>query len=292
MRVLITGASGFVGGRLKTVLRSRGHQVLTLGRGASGDFDWSEEGLERGVATADTLVHLAGENLFHRRWSAEQKERIRSSRVETTSRLAKLAGEKAPKRLVSASAVGYYGARDDAETLDETAPAGDDFLAGVCRDWEAATSAASTAGCPTALVRFGVVLGPDGGALAKMLPPFRLGLGGPLGSGRQTVSWIHLDDVASLLAFLVERPDLEGPFNATAPGPVTMKQLSAALGRALRRPAFLPVPGIALKLALGEVADILLTGQRVVPKRALEAGFVFAYPEIEKALEEIVGKGQ
>jgi uncharacterized protein (TIGR01777 family) len=287
MRVLVTGATGFVGSRLVETLRSDGHRVVTVSRGAKGDYDWSEEGLERGVGAADSIVHLAGENLFGRRWSESQKEVLRKSRVDSTLRLATLAAEKGVGVLISASAVGVYGPHGD-EALDESSSLGSDFLAAVCREWEAALRPAVESDTRVSIVRIGVVLGPNGGALQKMLLPFRLGIGGPVGTGRQVVSWIHLDDLVAMIVWLLENGEQSGVFNATAPQPVTMNQWASSLGRTLHRPALLPVPGFVLKLALGEVADVLLTGQRVLPRRASEAGFEFRYPEMSAALEEIL----
>lgn len=291
MKVLLTGATGFVGRRLSDLLRGKGHEVLPVSRSPGAAFDWSGEGLQRGVAAADAIVHLAGENLFARRWSARQKEVLRKSRVDTTLRLARLAAEHDTKVFVSASAVGRYGPSDDRE-LDESSPRGSDFLADLCTQWEDATEAAVEVGVRTAIVRIGVVLGKDGGALAKMLFPFRLGLGGPLGSGAQWMSWIHLDDLCSLIVFLLENDGAAGPFNATAPNPVTMRTLARTLGRVLHRPAFLPAPAPMVRLALGEVADVLLTGQRVLPRRALAAGFSFRHPELEAALRDLLERHQ
>jgi len=287
MKVLVTGATGFVGSRLIPRLRAAGHQVLTVSRGVEGDYDWSPESLEKGVGVADGIVHLAGENLFGKRWNPTQKKVLVSSRVETTRQLAELAAEKGVRSFISASAIGYYGPRDDV-SVDETGAKGDDFLAGLCGQWEAAVEPAREAGLAVAIVRIGVVLGLGGGALQKMLPPFRLGLGGPLGSGRQIVSWIHIDDLVDLFVFLLAQPHAEGVFNGTAPNPVTMRDLSRALGRSLHRPALFPVPGFLLKLALGEVADVLLTGQTVEPSRALEAGFEFRHETIGEALDDLL----
>lgn len=289
MKVLLTGATGFVGSRLRERLELAGHEVLPVSRRPGRGYDWSEGSLREGVAAADAVVHLAGENLFGKRWTAEQKERIRASRVDTTERLARLVAERRPTCFVSASAVGYYGP-SDVPGLDEHAPPGDDFLAGVCRDWEAAAEAAIESGVRTARVRIGVVLGPDGGALAQLLPIFRLGVGGPVGSGRQGFSWVHREDLCSLFLFLLENERAQGAFNATAPEPVTMKDFARTLGRVLHRPAVLPVPGFALKLALGEVADVLLTGQHVLPRRAREIGFEFRFPELEGALRDVLDR--
>jgi hypothetical protein len=289
MKVLMTGASGFVGSHLSTRLRAAGHQVLPVSRRpAAGGYDWSDASLARGVREADAVIHLAGENLFDRRWTSKQKEVLRSSRTQPTTMLAKLVAARKPSCLLSSSAVGYYGASQDAHFV-ETSPRGQGFLADLCGEWEAATSAAADAGVRTAIVRTGVALGRGGGALGKMLLPFKLGLGGPLGSGRQWMSWIHIDDLAALFQFLLENPGASGPFNATAPQPVTMRTFARSLGRALHRPAIFPVPGPMLKLALGEVADVLLTGQYVEPARARDAGFTFGFAGIDAALRDVVG---
>ena len=289
MKVLLTGATGFVGTHLTRKLHAAGHEVLPVSRTGGAGFDWSEESLRRGVEQADAIVNLAGENLFTKRWNARQKQVLWSSRVEGTTRLARLAAQLGSNCLLSASAVGWYGPSDDRE-LDEHSPRGSDFLAELCLDWEAATNAAVEAGVRTAIVRIGVVLGNGGGALARMLPPFRLGLGGPLGHGRQWVSWIHVEDLCGLIVFLLENERASGVFNATAPEPVTMKELARTLAAVLHRPSLFPVPAPVLKLALGEVSSILLTGQRVKPGRALEAGYRFAYPELEGALRQITAR--
>lgn len=287
MKVLLTGASGFVGSHLSKRLEAAGHRVLPVSRSPGHGYDWSEASLARGVQEADAVIHLAGENLFAKRWSAKQKEVLRASRTEGTSKLAALVAARKPACFISTSAIGYYGPSTSAQ-FHEDSPQGQDFLAGLCGEWEAATAAARNAGVRTAIVRIGVVLGKGGGALEKMLPPFKLGLGGPLGNGRQWVSWVHLDDLTSLFLFLLENPTARGVFNATAPNPVSMKELAKALGRALHRPAIFPVPGPILKLALGEVADILLTGQNVEARRTREAGFQFQFTTIDSALSKIV----
>jgi uncharacterized protein (TIGR01777 family) len=290
MKVLLTGASGFIGSHLSKRLVAAGHQVFPVSRRATSDggsFDWSDASLARGVQQADAVVHLAGENLFDKRWTARQKGVLRSSRTEPTGKLARLIASRKPACFISSSAVGYYGDSPDVH-FTESSPRGRGFLADLCGEWEAATSPASDAGVRTAIVRTGVALGAGGGALAKMLLPFKFGIGGPLGSGRQWLSWIHVDDLVSLFQFLLEKPGASGAFNATAPQPVTMKTFASALGRALHRPAIVPVPGPMLKLALGEVADVLLTGQYVEPRRASEAGFVFRFAGIDGALRDVV----
>jgi uncharacterized protein len=291
MKVLLTGASGFIGSHLSKSLVAAGHQVLPVSRrptSGTSSFDWSDASLTQGVRQADAVIHLAGENLFDKRWTSRRKEVLRSSRTELTTKLARLVAARKPACFISASAVGYYGDSLDAR-FTESAPRGRGFLADLCGEWEASTSAAAVAGVRTAITRIGVVLGDGGGALAKMLLPFKLGVGGPIGNGRQWLSWIHVGDLTSLFRFLLEKPDASGAFNATAPQPVTMKTFATALGRALHRPAIFPVPGPMLKLALGEVADVLLTGQYVEPLRACEAGFTFRFAGIDAALRDVVG---
>jgi hypothetical protein len=290
MKVLLTGASGFIGSHLSKRLVAAGHQVFPVSRRATSDgasFDWSDASLARGVQQSDAVVHLAGENLFDKRWTARQKAVLRSSRTEPTGKLARLIASRKPACFISSSAVGYYGDSPDVH-FTERSPRGKGFLADLCGEWEAATLPASDAGVRTAIVRTGVALGQGGGALAKMLLPFKLGIGGPLGNGRQWLSWVHVDDLVSLFQFLLENPDASGAFNATAPQPVTMKTFASALGRALHRPAVFPVPGPMLKLALGEVADVLLTGQHVEPHRACDMGFRFRFAAIDAALRDVV----
>ena len=288
MKILLTGATGFIGRRLAALARSRGHEILPVSRKpVAGGFDWSPASLEAGVAAADAIVHLAGENLFGKRWTEAQKKVLVESRVETTSRLARLAAQRRPAAFLSASAIGYYGPSEH-QGLDESAPPGNDFLAQLCRRWEDATAAAVEAGIRTVRLRTGIVLGREEGALKQMLPPFKLGVGGPIGSGRQWFSWIHVADEVGLILFLLEASTADGPFNLTAPNPVTMREMARTLGKVLHRPAVLPVPGFALKAALGEVADVLLTGQHVVPRRALEAGYSFQFPELDGALRDLL----
>jgi uncharacterized protein (TIGR01777 family) len=300
MRVFVTGGSGFVGTTLCARLRQSGHAVTVLTRSERsagrlpagveacvGDptapGDWQEA-----AAACDAAVNLAGANLFNR-WNEEYKTLIRSSRVDTTrnlvAALARHQGE-APV-LVSASAVGYYGPRGD-EELSEQSPPGDDFLAKVCLEWEAEAQAAAKFGARVACTRFGIVLGDGGGALGQMLPLFKLGLGGPLGSGRQWFSWIHQEDLVAALMFCLES-QVSGALNCCAPHPVRNREFTRTLGRVLGRPALLPAPGFAVRLALGEMGSVVLTGQRVVPQALTGAGFSFKFPELEGALKDLLG---
>ena len=287
MKVLLTGAPGFVGTRLSALLAERGHRVTPVSRRPGSAVDWSEESLRRGVADSDAIVHLAGENLVGGRWTAAQKAKLRASRIETGERLARLASERKPSVFVTASAVGYYGP-SETNVFTETSPPGSDFLARLCADWEAATRPAADAGVRTAAVRLGVVLGRGGGALAKMLPPFRLGLGGPVGSGRQWFPWIHVDDAAAMFCRLVEDGAQSGAWNGTAPEAVRSRDFAKALGKALHRPAIFPLPAAVLQIALGEASSVLLTGQNVKPERPLAAGFEFRYPTLAAALADAV----
>lgn len=296
--VAVTGATGLIGTALVDALRRDGVRVRRLVRsandGGAGEVVWDparavlNPGELRGV---DAVVHLAGEPVGER-WSREKKRRIRDSRVEGTALLARaLAAMDAPPRtLLSASAVGIYGDRGD-ELLSEDSAPGDDFLAGVAQAWEAAADPARAAGIRVVLPRFGVVLSPRGGALEKLLPPFKLGVGGKLGSGRQWVSWIGLGDAVRAVRFLLDTPSLAGPVNVTAPTPVTNAALTEAVGHAVGRPTFTTVPATALRLMMGEMADAtLLASQRAVPRRLLDAGFRFEHPEVAGALRAELGE--
>jgi len=304
MRVTVTGATGLIGRRLVQELIARGDEVTVLSRNP----DRAREALgnrvhavawdaEAGPAPAEALdgrdgvVHLAGEPIAQR-WTAAAKRRIVSSReVGTRNLVAGLrAAEPRPRVLVSASGVGYYGFHAD-ERLDESAPAGDDFLAGVCVRWEREAEAASSLGVRVVPVRTGVVLDAQGGALSKMLPPFKLGGGGPVAGGRQYLAWIHVDDLVGIYLRALDDERWAGPVNATAPEPVTNKDFSKALGRALHRPAVAPVPAFAIRLLYGQMAEIVTEGQRVVPRRAIELGYAFRHTDVESALRAALGSG-
>lgn len=298
MNVLVTGATGLVGSALVPYLAGKGHAIRKLVRKPlrrdAGEFAWDPE---RGTLDAsalegaDGIVHLAGENIAAGRWTPAKKARIRDSRVRGTKLLAEAAArcERPPKVLASASAVGYYGDRGS-ELLTETSEAGSGFLASVCREWEQAASPAAARGIRTVAMRFGVVLSGKGGVLGKMLPPFRLGLGGKVGSGGQYMSWIAIDDLVAAIAHVLERPELSGAMNTVAPVPVTNLDFTRALGRALGRPTIFPLPAFAARLLFGEMADeLLLASARVEPRRLLASGFSFRYREIEPALGHVLG---
>lgn len=298
MNILITGASGLVGSALIPALTTRRHRTLALVRRTPKTGDeilWNPaEGTidtER-LENIDAVVHLAGENIAAGRWTQAQKDRIRSSRVEGTRLLSEtLANLKTPPAtFVTASAIGYYGDRDDAP-LTEDSPPGTGFLPDVSIAWETAAKPAEQAGIRTIYVRIGIVLTPKGGALGKMLLPFKLGLGGVVGSGAQYMSWIALDDLIAVFVHTLENSALSGPVNATAPHPVTNLEFTKTLGRVLGRPTIFPLPAFAARLALGEMADaLLLSGARVLPARLQDAGFSFAHPHLEGALRHLLGK--
>lgn len=298
MNVVVAGGTGFLGRPLVARLREAGHDVVVLSRRRTSHgpplgsrvVSWQAgaAGLAAALDGAGAVVNLAGESVAQR-WTDEAKERIERSRVDGTRRLVEAiaAARERPPVLVNASATGYYGARDD-EELTEDAPAGDDFLARTCRKWEEAATEAENLGVRVVRVRIGVVLGAGGGALRKMLPPFRAFVGGPAGSGTQWMSWIHRADVVELFLFALANAAVSGPLNGTAPSPVRNRDFAAALGSALRRPAFVTAPAPALRLLFGEMAEMVLTGQRVVPSRALALGFRFRFPELSDALAEAV----
>ena len=242
------------------------------------------------VKDCAATINLTGEGVFKRRWSAAFRQILHASRVKSTTNIVSaLVKNPAAKVLINASAIGYYGPTG-AEELTETSPAGSDFLAQLCEDWERAAWPASAQGIRTVTVRVGVVLDPSGGALQKMITPFKMFVGGPIGSGKQYVSWIHHEDMVGLILLALDIAQATGPMNATAPGAVTNKVFSKALGRALHRPSFLPTPGIMLRIALGQVAGLITKGQRVVPKKALDLGYRFIFGDIDQALSNIFTK--
>jgi uncharacterized protein (TIGR01777 family) len=282
-----------IGRRVVDALRARGDEVTVLSRGAPGSVRWADPVSEppppEALAGRDGVIHLLGETVAQR-WTAATKKRIRESRELGTRNLveglSRLAESERPDALVSMSGIGYYGARGD-ERVDETGRAGDDFLAQVVQAWEAEARRAEGLGMRVAISRTGVVLAPDGGALAKMLQPFKLGVGGPVAGGRQYMPWVHLDDVVGALLLLLDSG--KGVYNVAAPEPVTNKDLSKALGRALKRPAVMPVPAFAIRALYGEMAFIVTTGVRAVPTRLMAAGYSFERPDLDDALRAAVG---
>ena len=304
MRVTVTGATGLIGPRLVAALKARGDEVTVLtrdpgkARGALGGVD-AGAGPDPAATPApaealsgrDAVVHMAGEPVAQR-WNDDVKARIRSSREAGTRNL--VAGIEAasprPPVLVSASGVGYYGARGDERVPESSAP-GDDFLAGVCVAWEREAAAAESLGLRVATVRTGIVLDAEGGALAKMLPFFKLGVGGPVAGGSQYMPWIHLGDLVDLYVAAIDEPTYSGPLNGAAPEPVTNRAFSKVLGRVLKRPAFAPVPKLGVRVLYGEMAEIVAEGQRAVPERPLELGFRFRHAELEPALRDALRSG-
>jgi uncharacterized protein (TIGR01777 family) len=298
MNITMTGATGLIGRKLVKALRDRGDGVTVLSRspekaGASLGVEavrWdpgAEPAPAEALAHRDAVVHLAGEPVAQR-WSDDAKRRIRESRETGTRNLVaglREAGTLAPSVLVASSAVGYYGKHGD-EPVPESSPAGSDFLADVCVAWERESSAAAELGLRVVQIRTGVVLDKNGGALQKMLPPFKLGVGGPVAGGDQYLPWIHVDDLVSLYLKALDDPTWSGPYNGAAPEPVTNKDFSRALGHALHRPAFAPVPAFAIKLLYGEMSEIVTEGQRAVPERVLAGGFTYNYADLDAALAD------
>jgi uncharacterized protein (TIGR01777 family) len=306
MRVFVAGGTGLIGSRLVHSLSQDDNTVLVLSRRAEAaraalgshctvvEGDPTRPGpWVAAVDDCDAVVNLTGEDLFKERWSSAFKKVLRDSRVDSTANLVQALARKPctsaghPRVLVNASAVGYYGARGD-EDLTEESPPGDDFLARLCLDWERAALAAEAQGVRAVVVRTGVVLAQEGGALQRLLAPFRMGMGGPVGSGRQWVSWVHAADVVGILRLALDGAAVRGPLNATAPNPVTNRTFAEAVGRALHCPAGLAAPEFAVRMMLGEVADVVLTGQRVLPKNASALGYCFQFPTLDAALADVL----
>lgn len=309
MRLLLLGSSGFVGRELVPYLLELGHSLTLVSRrrqpfpprpddrlacleaDPSDPATWERAELRQALAAAEGVVNLAGEPIAEKRWTPAHRQLLRDSRLRTTALLVEAMARlpQPPSVLVNASAVGYYGTSLEAR-FDEQSPAGADFLGQLCQGWEQAALAAPSP-CRVVILRLGIVLGPDGGALGKMLPVFRAGFGGPVGSGRQWMSWVHRHDLCRMVAAALEDPAWSGVYNAVAPEPTRMAIFAAALGRCLRRPSLLPVPGPMLQLLLGDGAQVVLEGQQVLPVRALGQGFHFQYPELNGALAAATSPG-
>lgn len=297
MRMIITGGTGFVGRQLCRLLLEQGHGVTSVG--TRREFELKHARLEyiqadttqpgswqNGIAEADIIFNLTGKTIFHR-WTRSYTRDIIDSRILTTRNIVSALPESSSVVLINTSAVGYYGDSQD-RRLTESSPNGNDFLARLSRDWESEAVKAADKGARVVLARFGVVLGVGGGALQSMLPAFRAFVGGPVGSGKQWISWIHIDDLIDALVFIALHGGWHGPVNLCAPNPVSNADLARAIGRMLGRPASVPVPSFALKLAFGEMSSILLASQRVLPQKLLDSGFEFRYPELEDALSQIL----
>lgn len=302
MHIFMTGSTGFIGRALVLRLRRDGHHLTAWVRDEEGarsrlgaevnllPIERGDLALRDTLASCDAVVNLAGEPLIGR-WTSDRREQIVESRVQLTKRIVQAMDMSSahPSILISGSAVGYYGDRGD-EILTEDSHPADDFLGRLCQEWERASLQAEAFGVRAVVLRTGIVLGRDGGALSKLLPPFRIGLGGPIGSGRQYMPWIHLHDHVEIVAAALVDARYNGSINATAPSPVTNKDFARALGRALHRPAFAPLPAFALKAALGESASVLLTGQRALPEKLGRLGFTFEYEALDAALADILGR--
>lgn len=300
MKILITGGTGFVGKQLSSRLIEEGYEVTILTRslkrekGASSGISYLEgDPTKKGpwqesIRNHDVVINLAGASIFSK-WTEEHKKAIRESRVNTTRNIVEgiSTSPERPFALFSTSAVGYYGFCGD-EELTEESPPGNDFLARIAMEWEGEALKAKDKGARVVITRFGIVLGEKGGVLGQMIPLFKKYLGGPIGSGKQWFSWIHIKDLAEAFVFLLSHPEISGPVNLCSPNPIRNKDLARALGKVLHRPSFMPAPGFMVKLILGEFGSVILEGQRVIPKKLLENGFVFRYPDIHQALQSII----
>lgn len=302
MKILITGGTGFVGTQLTSRLIKDNHEVTILTRslkGAKGsspgvsylEGDPTRNGpWQEAIKNHDALINLAGASIFSK-WTEEHKKAIRESRVNTTQNIIEGIPQQSQKgfTLFSTSAVGYYGFHKDEELIEESPP-GNDFLARIAVEWEGEALKAREKGARVVITRFGIVLGEKGGALGQMIPLFEKYIGGPIGSGRQWFSWVHIKDLTEAFAFLLKHPEISGPVNVCSPNPVRNRDLAKALGKALHKPSFMPAPGFMVKWVLGEFGSVILEGQKVIPRRLLESGFTFQYPDIDAALKKIVGQ--
>ena len=305
MKVAVTGGTGFVGSRLVEQLEGTGAETVLLTRNGQKarlqfpvevyknvsivEYDPLNSGdWQTCISGCDAVVNLAGEPISESRWTSERKKLLMDSRVVTTTKLVEAIAAAAvkPKVFVSTSAIGFYGT-SETETFDESSTAGSDYLAEICKNWEAAAANVKTTGTRLVILRFGIVLG-MGGAIGKMLPPFKLFAGGPIGTGKQWFSWIHQDDVVALIMQALSQDSMEGVYNATAPYPVTMNDLCTEMGKTLGRPSWLPVPAFVLETMLGEGASLVLEGQKVLPKRSIESGFKFGYATVDEALKQVL----
>ena len=296
MKIAIAGASGLIGSALIPILQSEGNQITRLVRSSPkpGEIEWHPNQDQVGAQSLEgfgAIINLAGENIAGGRWTDEQKRKIRDSRVNGTHLLSEAIAKMDPKPVgfICASATGIYGDRDD-ETLDEQSESGGGFLAGVCREWEQATEPASKAGVRVVNLRFGPVLAREGGMLSKLLTPFKMGMGGKVGSGKQYISWVALDDAVNAIKLAIDDESIHGPINIVSPNPVRNEEFTKTLGHVLNRPTALAMPAFAARLAFGEMADeMLLASQKVMPKRLSQAGFQFQYPTLESAMRKYVG---
>jgi len=302
MKILISGATGLIGRALCHVLNEDGHTIVGVSRSSRkpsglnvGEmYQWDSQAgppPEAALDQVDAVINLAGEPIAAKRWSDQQKKSIRDSRIVTTRNLVEgmRRAKRKPEVFVSSSAVGYYGNRGD-ERLEETSPPGRGFMSEVCQEWEREAARASELGIRVVFVRTGVVLSADGGALEKMLPPFKMGAGGRLGSGKQWFPWIHIDDIVGIFRHSIVNAKATGPINGAAPQPATNAEFTRELGHALHRPAFLPVPEIALRILMGEMAGVLFDSQRVIPAAALASGYEFRYPQLGPALADVLSR--
>ena len=304
MKIVIAGGTGFIGRHVCQLLNHHGHSVILLSRYTSHEkhrtnihtqhLQW--DGRTQGswvqeCESADVVINLSGAPIANSRWTAKRKQELIDSRVQSTKTLLQAISSWStkPHSFITASGIGFYG-NQGSKTIDEASPRGDGFLANLCQAWEGAAMEGKTLGLRVIPIRIGMVLGPDGGALSKMTLPFSMFLGGPILPGTQFVSWIHHEDLAQLIMFLITKPSIQGPVNAVAPNPITMKDFCLALGKALKRPSWLPVPTFVLKTVLGELSTMLTTGQRVMPQQMLQNGFPFAYPTLSTALDKIFPK--